>query len=112
MLEKSAAKDKCNAVVMIQSFRAIHKIISDGNLYKDLNTRRKEYIRNFYREFFGLAKKLEIDYSHGFIKELCELNSKLNLWYPELEESIETVIDEFDLRYESFKNDKSLKKGM
>ena len=109
ILEKTTESDKCDAIVMIQSFRAIHKIISDGSLYKDLNTRRKEYIRNFYREFFGLAKKLNLNYSTELIKELCELNSKLNPWYPELEESVKITIDEFELRHESFKNDKSLK---
>jgi hypothetical protein len=109
VLQKSESNEKCDAVVAVQAFRAIHKIISEGNVYKDLNTRRKEYIRNFYREFFSTIKKMDIDYSASFMQELCELNSKLNPWYSELEESIKTVIEEFDLRYESFKNDKSQK---
>ncbi|MFZ2975449.1 MAG: hypothetical protein WA055_02340 [Candidatus Moraniibacteriota bacterium] len=109
MMQKSSIPEKNNAIVAIQAFRAIHKITSEGNYYKNLNTRRKEYIRNFYRGFFSALGKLNIDFSSTLVKDLCELNSKLNPWHRDLEESIEFVVDEFNLRYESFKNDKSIK---
>ncbi len=107
--EKSEGKEESDAVVIIQAFRAIHKIIADGNIYSDLNTRRKEYIRGFYREFFERCKKLGIIYNQEFLTELIELNAKLNPWYPELLASKYIMAKEFGLREESFKNDRSIK---
>lgn len=109
ILQKSPQAEECSAVVAIQAFRAIHKIIAEENTYKDLNTRRKEYIRNFYREFFSTLKKLNVNYSTALVEELCSLNSELNPWYPELRISTDAAIAEFDARFESFKNDKSIK---
>lgn len=106
--KRSNLGEEYDAVVAIQAFRAIHKIISDGNLYKDLNQRRKEYIRNFYREFFARCDNLAIEYTSELVDDLAKLNLSLNPWYPELS-SIENVISEFAARKESFANDRSIK---
>lgn len=109
LVNKSEDGDEYDAVVAIQAFRAIHKIVSDGNLYKDLNTRRKEYIRKFYREFFNRIIDLGIEYDSNLIEELCDINSQLNPWYPELNDFKDNLISEFQLRKEAFDNDKSIK---
>lgn len=108
--EKSVSKIEYDAVVLIQAFRAIHKIVSEGYIYENLGRRRKEYIRKFYHEFFDRIKKLGIEYSNSFIIELCELNAKLNLWYPELLNSKNIVSNEFSQRKDGFENDSSVKR--
>ena len=106
---KSNTQKEYDAVVAVQAFRAIHKIISDGNLYKDLNTRRKEYIRKFYKTFFNKLIELGIEYNSDLIYELSNMNADLNPWYQELKDYIENVVAEFSIRRDAFYNDRSIK---
>jgi len=108
----SEEKNDINAMIVAQSLRVLHKINSEIESYSSLNSRRKEYIRGFYRSYFEHIKKLKIKDSGKMLKELLLLNSNLNSFDLELKNSIDKTAKEFILRQESFLNDKSLKAGV
>lgn len=100
-LENSESKNQVDAMLVVQALRAIHRIVSDGGEYKGLNSRRKEYIRSFYRGLFDSSSKLGLPLTNGFLSGI------LNDIEPN--DSIGKIIDEINLRKIAFERDRSIK---
>lgn len=109
IMDASKNKNEIQAMISVQALRSIHRIVTDGGEYKNLNKRRKEYIRMFYKALLSNFKKLEIDLTNNFLVDLLNDNAELQSYYPEMKKSIEKTIREINLRNEAFENDKSVK---
>lgn len=102
VLLKAKNKDKIQAMIGVQAFRAINKIIIDGGIYSALNKKRKEVVKVFYYSFFESLEKLEITFEKEWMTELLNLNATLQE-DPELfKNSSDLVFGEFLTRYEMF----------
>jgi hypothetical protein len=99
------------AMVATQAIRAIHRIVTDNGEYKNLNTRRKEYIRWFYKEFFRIFDTEQIELTESLIFDILRMNAEFNSAYPELSNSIEVTKQEIINRKIAFNNDRSIKKN-
>lgn len=102
VLVKAKNKDKIQAMIGVQAFRSINKIIIDGGIYSALNKKRKEVVKVFYYSFFESLEKLEITFEKEWMTELLNLNATLQE-DPELfKNSSDLVFGEFLTRYEMF----------
>lgn len=110
--EISKTNNAMSAMIVAQSLRAIHRVVTDAGTYSSLNNRRKEYLRNFYRAFFQELETLGIESESSLYKDLLAKNAELQPFYPELSESIDKTITEIEIRKQSFLEDKSLKRGV
>lgn len=98
---RSSNKDELNAMIFIQALRAIHRIVSDGGEYKNLNSRRKEYARAFYRDLLESSSVSGLALTDEFLSDI--LNDI------ESNDSIGKIIDEINLRKIAFKEDRLIK---
>ena len=106
---KSLGLGDQDAMIATQAIRAIHRIVTDGGEYQNLNTRRKEYVRFFYKGLFTSFYNSEAELTDDIIFDILELNSNLNFRYPELKSSINQTKDEILKRKFAFENDRSIK---
>ena len=96
-------------MIVVQAIRAIHRIVTDGGEYKNLNTRRKEYARMYYRALFDSAETLKVELTNAILFGILKLNVEVQSYYPELNDSIEKTINEIKLRKNVFEEDRSTK---
>lgn len=94
------------AMVITQSLRVIHRIITDGKNYNQLNDRRKEYFRKFLKPLLSNLKN-EADFEK--IQTLLEMHANLESSYPELENSTRQTLEEIKQRKIAIESDKSIK---
>ncbi|MDD5738792.1 MAG: hypothetical protein PHY72_02625 [Candidatus Pacebacteria bacterium] len=103
--EKLFSSGEIEAMQIIQALRVIHRIIADCKSYTNLNKRRKEYLRGFFKV---LPKHIDFNVENlKKIDSLLVLNSELQPFYPELKLSINQTLVELKQRKEAIDSDQS-----
>lgn len=79
-----------DADALVQTLRPMQAIITDGGLWKNLNSRRKEIVRAFYIEFAGICSKYDLHIDDKIFDDFLKLNAEL-LGNNRMQESMEKV---------------------
>lgn len=104
-------KNYQQAEIFSQALRAIHRIVSDCEGYKNLSQRRKEKLRFFYKALIMCQNILGIKLDQEQLETLLRQNAKLQNFYPELEISVEKTAKEIISAEARLKADRSRKTG-
>lgn len=82
VLSLAQDRDEHKALILTESLRASHRVLTDSNGYANLSPKRKILIRKYFRALRSTLRDLGIPKEK--ISTLLSLNSQLQDYYPEL----------------------------